>query len=728
MKVIEGVRIVDRLGEVAGEVSRLRGSNRDIGFDFETTDLDPLTLRPVTVAFKPKGKTAVVFDLRQMSKQDLKDLGSMLEPLFDGQVQIVGHNLKFDLEVAWVHMGLAGHRCYDTMLAQQVIAGEGGVQKFGMGDVAASYGIDVEKESRQWFPHLDQRAEEWNAPLPAGQLKYIRQDVSVVHPIKAAQLDLIESYRLHNVISLEMRVLFALVGVELWGVQVNRSGWLEVIDRLTERMKELELVLHLGNDKFDGLDVHILKIRHDRYMDLWHPYEDWMKARDIYMATREKEWREAHGKAPGWGEAKKAYLAEWYERNGKMTKPPENKQPPNIGSWMQVRDAFNSILKPKEPIQSVSEESLKPYIKHPLVKTYLEYVGLKKVVSQYGRERGTKKMAFLDRLDAFDRLRCQYYQIGADTGRMAAGEPNLQQTPDKGAGGELRHNIIAAPGYILVDSDFSNVELRIAAELSGDKFLIEAFNSGQDLHAFTACLMFNLTIPDGEDPKEWTEGHDAVVNGRTIPKVSYRKIAKTINYMLLYGAGAGRLSSELEISVDDAKVLMKKYRQTYATVIGWIQKQKNRLKDAMDAGEERVYSETLSGRRRWFTIPQRPSSPLRKGQRLTVDMQDQYERDLDEYRGKLANIQRQLGNSPIQGLSADITKLAAALWYERVGYDDDMRLVAIIHDEFLLEVRLDKQEQARKILREVMLEALHTYLKVVDVGPVKPAATPYWKH
>src|SRR5689334_17543720 len=107
---------------------------------------------------------------------------------------------------------------------------------------------------------------------------------------------------------------------------------------------------------------------------------------------------------------------------------------------------------------------------------------------------------------------------------MSSYAPNFQQIPADGVGSELRKNVVAAPGYTLVVADFSNIELRIVAELSGDKFLIDAFASGEDVHAYTAAVMFGL--PKEQATKDWTNEHNAVVGGREIENTSYRKVAK----------------------------------------------------------------------------------------------------------------------------------------------------------------------------------------------------------
>jgi DNA polymerase I len=725
MVEIEGVRVIDQLGDVISEVSRLRGAGVDVGYDIETVDVVPLQSKMVALQFKPKGKKATIIDVRHWFGDDLRMLGTVLEPLFDGAVTLIGHNLKFDLEFALAQLGIEATCVYDTMLAEQIVLGMGmssaaekGIH-FGMADLAERYDVAVEKESRNWFIYLDKRPE-WDDPFPPEQIKYMRQDVAVIHKFKEKQQERIEEWGLGGVIDLEMRALLALVGIEIWGVQINRDGWLSVIDRVEARMHELEAVLHLGNATFEGLDVHVLKVRNEKYMEKWLPYQDWMKARDAYMATRKAEW----GKQPGWGEAKKHYLEEWYATHGKMAKPPASKAGVNLGSWMQVRDGFNDL---GIPVTSVNKDELALYVdKHPLVQVYLDYGEARKLVTVYGRERGKKEKAFIELLDERDRLRASYQQIGADTGRMSSYSPNFQQIPADGLGAELRKNVVAAPGYTLVVADFSNIELRIIAELSGDKFLLGAFSSGEDIHAYTARVMFNLS--DEQATKKWTDSHNVVIGGKEIENTSYRKVAKTINYMLLYGAGVKRLASMLRIPEKDARTLLDLYYKTFASAIAWLNEQKSRLNQAEAAGKSSVYAETRSGRRRWFNIPKKPKQ-IGRGKQATVEEVREWQEAMDKWNEMRAAIRRQLANTPIQGLSADITKLAASLWQERVGSRNArMHLEAVIHDEFIIEASPEMAETAARILEEVMTEAMQTYLHKVDLGEVHAVITPYWEH
>ncbi len=760
MKLVENVRVIDQLEEVLSEVSRLRGSGADVAYDIETTSTDPLTDLIVALQFKPKGKQAVIIDVRQFTPDMLLSLGAMLEPLFDGSVTLVGQNLKFDLEFSWLKMRLAGHKVYDMMLAEQTILGLGftsankrGIH-FDMGSIAKRYGIIVEKESRNWFIHLDQRPAEWNAPFPLEQIRYMRQDVSVPHKVKEHQGEAIYNYGLWEVIDLEMRALFPLVGIEFWGVEIDRTGWLGVIERVKVVADDLERKLHLGVDgEYDGLDIHVMHVRNERYFEKWHPYHDWKLARNAWIDSRKAEWDFNHKKGEaGWGVEKTALLTHYDETHEKYDKPVEAKGGVNLGSWKQVRDGFNDL---GIPVESVNEDTLTPFIgKHPLVQAYIDWQHNRKIVTVYGEERGkNQKQSFIERLDEHNRLRASYHQLGAGTGRYSS---NFQQVPTDGVGADLRKYVIAAKDSVFLVADFSNIELRILAELSGDPVLLAAFASGVDIHSSMAVPVFGLT-PE-QATKEWAGSHNVVLGGKEMVGLTYRKVLKTLNFTVIYGGGPRGIAAKLHTTVEIAKALKQTYERTYAVAIAYLKGLKSVLRKAQANGEKRVYSVTRSGRRRWFDIPAYPKGPegMVDGKiysleplpgagnvaygavrPMSVEEYEKWEKAKEDWGSLMAYIERQLANSPIQGLCADMIKLFSALWYEEVGYTDECRLVALIHDEGIVEVKdpdtamPDGQthaEYAAKLLEGCMMDAMKTYLHKVDCGDIHAVRTSYWAH
>lgn len=262
-----------------------------------------------------------------------------------------------------------------------------------------------------------------------------------------------------------------------------------------------------------------------------------------------------------------------------------------------------------------------------------------------------------------------------------------QQIPSRTLDGQrLRACVVAEKGNVLLVSDYPNIELRILADLSGDRNMLKFFADGVDLHAATAKMMFNL--PDNFDPK----------NDRHKSGVLYRSIAKTINFGLVYGMSAAKLARTLKISKEEAQELMDKYFGIYPGVVQWLKRQRA-------LGTSRKYSVTVSGRKRFFQMPD-PHSP--------------------DYRKIVSAIERRACNSPIQGSSADITKLALALAYERLP--EAARIVAVVHDEIVVEVPVELADQCSTILAQAMHDSCTKYLKRVFIPEFDVEITPFWKH
>lgn len=699
--------------DVSRMVSRMLRTNQGVGFDVETTDTDPLSSKLVLMQLKQEGKKAHLLDTRHLSDEELRGIGEELQKLFVA-VEVIGHNISFDLAFLWVKLGVVATTVYDTMVAEQVIRGLGvsdgrklGVG-FGLKDVAKRYGLgEVDKTDQKWFVGLDQRPE-WFEPFPAHVVEYGVQDVAVLHPIQAQQVAKLASLKLSEVAHLEMRVLPAKVGMETTGVHIDTEGWMHVISQVGLDMLALSDSLH------ERLDLAILTTRAAKYEDKIRPWLEWRARRDTFAQSLDKEWADSGpGGFKNKTEFKKHYLDAWKQRNPAPKKPAADKKPPNLGSPAQLKDALTYLGfldVDGKPLRSVSSGTLEPFADiDPLIHDILEWRKAEKLITSFGTK-------LLDKVGPDGRLRASYHSIGASTGRMSSYKPNFQQIPGSGIGKDLRHHVTAQAGHVLVISDFSNIELRILAELSGDKNLLKFFADGKDLHAMTAVLMFGLTVPAGADEKEFTEA-DAVINGLRIKGISYRKIAKMINFGLVYGMGPTKLARTLKVSLETAKALMARYFGIFPGVKAWLSQQHAKV----DGAVGRISSKTILGRKRFYIVPEKPV--MRKGEPAT-----EYQDRLNEYRKTVASIKRKMGNSPIQGTSADITKLALALWHERVGYNPDMRLVAVVHDELLVEAKQTAAEEARRTLASVMDEAAHVFLHNVTLPPPVVVLSEHWEH
>lgn len=334
----------------------------------------------------------------------------------------------------------------------------------------------------------------------------------------------------------------------------------------------------------------------------------------------------------------------------------------NINSSSQLVESLNNM---GINIKDSSENTLLQFKdKHPVIEKILEYRGLQKAISSYGKN-------VLDHINSHTkRIHADFNQLRTDTGRFSCSNPNLQQIP---ATEEYRSCFVAETGNKLVIADYSQVELRILAELSQDTQFIKAFESGEDLHKATASSMFGVPINDVS--KEM------------------RTQAKSINFGLAYGRGAGSLAFQIGTSVEVAKELINKYFEVYSGIKNWLYK----------AGQIAVKTEqsrTLSNRLRKYSFDK-------------------------NNRSEVATIDRQGKNSPIQGTSADITKQALIL-ISRAIKNTPVKLINTVHDEIILEAPEDQAEWAAKELEKNMVDAAKIYMKKVPIV-VDVHIADYWK-
>jgi DNA polymerase I-like protein with 3'-5' exonuclease and polymerase domains/intein/homing endonuclease len=256
------------------------------------------------------------------------------------------------------------------------------------------------------------------------------------------------------------------------------------------------------------------------------------------------------------------------------------------------------------------------------------------------------------------------------SGRVQVYDLTVKDTSTFIAGGFVNHNC-----------DYSQCELRVLAELSGDEGFVGAFISGQDLHTLTASQMFGVPLEEVQKPQ--------------------RSAAKAINFGLAYGMGPGGLAPRLGVSLDEAKDLISKYFKAYPGVQKWLDKA---AKDSVRLG----YSSTTIGRKRFYNLPDESLKRFNE----------------DDWRKQIAAIERQGKNSPIQGANADMTKLA--LIYLRSALKDwDARTVNTVHDEIVVEVREDQAEEVKHIVEREMVRAGQAILKVVPIV-AEASLADYW--
>lgn len=341
----------------------------------------------------------------------------------------------------------------------------------------------------------------------------------------------------------------------------------------------------------------------------------------------------------------------------------------NLNSQPQLMDLLNDKLGLAIPSTGVAVLSR---LNHPVAKMLLEYRGHEKLISAFGENLLAKIHPKTGRLHP------DYMQFGAETGRFACSNPNLQQIP---RGSLFRSCFVAPPGRKLVTVDYSQIELRIMADYSGDPTFINAYKSGEDLHTLTASQMFGI-------PKE------------KVRKDVERFQSKAINFGLMYGRGANSLAAQLGITPEKARKLLQVYFTKYGRVRQWL----NRVsKEAVKRG----YSTTKIGRRRYYLLPD-ASDP--------------------NYERMIARIEREAKNTPIQGSSADMVKYAIYYTHRRLKKEGlDAYLIHTVHDEIVTEAADDQAEQVLKIQKEEMIRAGELLMKRCPVA-VDGEVSQVWEH
>ena len=325
----------------------------------------------------------------------------------------------------------------------------------------------------------------------------------------------------------------------------------------------------------------------------------------------------------------------------------------NLDSHQQLTQALERLGIPVP--DSTRNWKLQPLaVQYPVIATLLEYRTVQKALTSYGQN-------MIELINpATGRLHADFRQIGAPTGRFSCTNPNIQQVPHAT---EYRRCFSGYPtGRKLVIADYSQIELRILAEFSGDRGFIEAFNSGADLHRVTAAQVFNVPL-------------DQVSRDQ-------RDFAKRLNFGVVYGIGAQRFSIMTGLSLPDAENVLRRYFATYRGLDSYLREAANRAVNERQA-------RTASGRL----------------VRFRYDENDRQQISMTQRNGK---------NTPIQGTSADILKRALRLLKDELR-GTSARIVNIIHDEIVVEADAGQAIEISQKVKRAMCAAGEEYLRTVPV-------------
>jgi len=618
-------------------------------------------------------------------------LGAWLrEQVFDRTVVV--HNASFDLVFLDAHFGCGfPERVWDTMVCEQMLTaglprddgsfrGSDETARIPLAELAQKYlGLTLDKELQTSFVgHEGELSEE--------QVAYARRDAQVLVPIAQRQQAEVRRHELEQVWEIEQLVTPVFCSMERHGVVLDPNILRPIIE-------EAEREMHVIGERLEeSLTYHVQQLRiakrdaeQDR-LDAWlealameteclmNDWDDIMSRCDeaeLPAEWIENKWHDRtidkkDGQPKGRKRFVRAKLKEWRQRNPRPPKPAELVDKPiDLNSAQQVQYALSSLLGVEVPnAKATTLQQLLRQVRgknaeaEKVLSDLLEYRKRAKLVQAFGEP-------LIARICPEGRIHADFAQYGTATGRPTARRPNLLQIPADKKGDapekQLRRAFRAGPGNVMIVADYSQMELRLIAEMSGDTAMIETFRSGRDIHLATA-----------QD-----------VLGREEVSDDERKVAKTANFLPLYGGEAGKLQESLAeegiyMSLEQCKAFLESWRRTYRSA--W-----RRIQRWQQEGIRNGFTTTALGRKRFFVPAE------------------------GEYLGRL---QRQASNFPIQGSNADITKLAMIV-IQRALEPYGGRIVLQVYDEIVVEIPREHALRGAEIVKAAMEEAARTVLKRV---------------
>lgn len=503
----------------------------------------------------------------------------------------------------------------------------------------------------------------------ADDLDYAALDAEVVVPIYQEQARALVRDGLVRGTLLRMSMIPIVGDMELEGAPLDVSRWSSVVERLEADLATRETLL------VEELTPHVVTARAAEYTRALAEREAWeqahaqaKQAHEGLVAVRggaEPEAYDPDGVMTVMVDSKQQrrerinalnrdWKARWEATHGKAPAIPRLEHGPiNLGSWQQLQAAYAQLGITLPSTEAAELERIAD--EHPTVRPLLEWKKLTKLVGTYGRPLLEKVVRHPD---GTDRIHPQFNLV-VSTGRMSCRAPNLQNCPPS-----LREAFTAPEGWRFVLADFSQIELRICADLSNDPNMIQTFVDGQDLHLATAARRLGLTYQEALTRKQ---RGDAKV-------LDWRHKAKIANFSVLYGK-------------QDAE-LVALFSTAYPDAWAWLQQQG-------ELGWQRGYTVSASGLRRRYANRFPPT--LNRGQQWS-------------YR---AHIERAAMNHPIQGTSADITMAAALAVREQLG--QQLFLWNLVHDELDGLAHADLAQAVAEATRRLCIEAGRSFLTRVPI-------------
>jgi DNA polymerase I-like protein with 3'-5' exonuclease and polymerase domains len=616
-----------------------------IGFDIEANGLNP-RLNDLLLIQIGTGKINYVYDVTKLPEDKTKYLVEVIKDKL-----IVGFNLKFDLQFIYEKYEVMYTNIYDIMIAEKVITAGIGKRYPSLADVVSKYfDVEINKETRKLF-------EEFNGEMSPLMIEYAATDVHYLLAMMSIQEEVIESHKLGRTINLEMKLLPAVSDMELNGMLLNVEEW----NKLTRHAKRFTRRLGaIVDSRFEAELRNFL----DEYPEI-----NASQTLKRFSITRNKdvelEWKR------NTGFEKHAYRIAYNNMLKEVTDPDSIVEifflhfNPNSHKQKKAMLNFMGIV-----TESIDQKVLKrDFPTNRFVRTMIRYGEEFKKAYTYG----DNMLQHID--ETTGRIHANFDQMGTTTGRFSSSKPNLQnQISDA----KYRKCYIAKNDSSIITADYSQIELRVLCDITGEEKMIEAYKNNKDIHRQTAALIFG--VPE-----------------RIINK-NQRFIGKGTNFGIVYGATEKGIAYNFSMSEAQAREIIRRMKLAYPVLASYMSR-------AHDEVIKRAFSTTPLGRKRFFRITEFIRSPHGTTERLSI--------------------QRQGFNHIVQGCAADIMKIALVnLWYEN-PFGKKFKLLATVHDEVVIEISNEIKEEAVEFVDKMMVTAGETFLSKVPVL-VDKTVEPYW--
>jgi len=617
-----------------------------IGIDIETTGLDFITDNIRLIQLNIEDKKILVFNVETLDRKFIEYVLSLLE-----NKKLVAHNAKFELKFIYEKYGILFKYIHDTMITETLIHAGVGKKFYSLEDIVNSYfNQPMYKEIRADF--------ESNKLISKEMIRYAADDVKYLLAIYEIQLEKCTKRGLLRTLDLEMRLLPVIANMEHNGININKTEW----KRLTKHAKRFSARLKTLIDNTFREEVR-------KYIDsLENPTAQIVL--DYFNVTLQKDvildWKNKVNFT------KRFYIKEYKNYLSRTTDPDKilsiffkhfnpasYKQKVQMLNWMGIEtDTSNA-------------KALKmQYPDNRFIQTLIRYGEEYKKGHSFGEN-------MLDHIHPkTNKIHTELNQVGAWSGRLASSNPNMQNIIGDN---KYRHCFVASDGYKILTADYSQIELRVLAELSGEKTMIDVFQKDGDLHRRTAAIVYGK--PDANVTK-----HE-------------RSKGKGVNFAIVYGTTEKGLAYNFGIPELEARDIIRKSKMAYPILSTFIERAHSEI-------VKRGFSTTPIGRKRYFSIPSD----------IFTNPNQIYE---------LYKIQRRGFNHIIQGCAADIIKYAICNVYYNNPFGDKLRLLITVHDEIVIEVHDSIAEEAVDFTIQEMMRAAELFLKQI---PVKIGfdLKPYW--